>query len=280
MKSLSIGIVGLGYVGSACSEVFSQFFNVNTFDIQKKSTENSLSDLVLNSEIIFLCLPTPMNTDGSCNFDIIDQTLNEINQISNVSCVIKSTIPPGTTSYFQNKFKNLKFFFNPEFLTEANFVNDFKNQDKIIIGSGDTNFSIIDEVYKESFPNIPIIHCSFEEAELVKYVINTFLAVKVSFANEIYSLCENLDIDYSTIKGIVSKDKRIGSSHLSVPGPDGKFGFGGSCFPKDINSLLDIFKKNQLNSYVINSAWSRNIKIDRTEKDWEQLKGRAIVSDE
>lgn len=280
MKSLSIGIVGLGYVGSACSEVFSQFFNVNTFDIQKKSTENSLSDLVLNSEIIFLCLPTPMNTDGSCNFDIIDQTLNEINQISNVSCVIKSTIPPGTTSYFQNKFKNLKIFFNPEFLTEANFVNDFKNQDKIIIGSGDTNFSIIDEVYKESFPNTSIIHCSFEEAELVKYVINTFLAVKVSFANEIYSLCENLDIDYSTIKEIVAKDKRIGSSHLSVPGPDGKFGFGGSCFPKDINSLLDIFKKNQLKSYVINSAWSRNIKIDRTEKDWEQLKGRAIVSDE
>jgi UDPglucose 6-dehydrogenase len=280
MKSLSIGIVGLGYVGSACSEVFSQFFNVNTFDIQKKSTENSLSDLVLNSEIIFLCLPTPMNTDGSCNFDIIDQTLNEINQISNVSCVIKSTIPPGTTSYFQNKFKNLKFFFNPEFLTEANFVNDFKNQDKIIIGSGDTNFSIIDEVYKESFPNTSIIHCPFEEAELVKYVINTFLAVKVSFANEIYSLCENLDIDYSTIKEIVAKDKRIGSSHLSVPGPDGKFGFGGSCFPKDINSLLDIFKKNQLKSYVINSAWSRNIKIDRTEKDWEQLKGRAIVSDE
>tara|TARA_X000000368_G_scaffold328534_1_gene265570 strand:+ start:7383 stop:8225 length:843 start_codon:yes stop_codon:yes gene_type:complete len=280
MKSLSIGIVGLGYVGSACSEVFSQFFNVNTFDIQKNSTENSLSDLALNSEIIFLCLPTPMNRDGSCNFDIIDQTLNEINQISSVSCVIKSTIPPGTTSFFQNKFKNLKIFFNPEFLTEANFVNDFKNQDKIIIGSGDDNFSIIDEVYKESFPNIPIIHCSFEEAELVKYVINTFLAVKVSFANEIYSLCENLDIDYSIIKSIVSKDKRIGSSHLSVPGPDGKFGFGGSCFPKDINSLLDVFEKNQLKSYIINSAWNRNIKIDRSEKDWEKLKGRAIVADE
>lgn len=280
MKSLSIGIVGLGYVGSACSEVFSQFFNVNTFDIQKNSTENSLSDLVLNSEIIFLCLPTPMNRDGSCNFEIIDQTLNEINQIISVPCVIKSTIPPGTTSYFQNKFKNLKIFFNPEFLTEANSVNDFKNQDKIIIGSGDNNFSIIDEVYKRSFPNIPIIHCSFEEAELVKYVINTFLAVKVSFANEIYSLCENLDIDYSTIERIVSKDKRIGSSHLSVPGPDGKFGFGGSCFPKDINSILDVFEKNQLKSYIINSAWSRNIKIDRSEKDWEKLKGRAIVADE
>ena len=112
MKSLSIGIVGLGYVGSACSEVFSQFFNVNTFDVQKNSTENSLSDLVLNSEIIFLCLPTPMNKDGSCNFDIIDQTLNEINQISRVSCVIKSTIPPRTTSFFQNKFKNLKIFLN------------------------------------------------------------------------------------------------------------------------------------------------------------------------
>ena len=116
-----IGVIGLGYVGTAIEQSFKKHFEVNTYDkfIEKKSTHNNLEELTTNSDIVFLCLPTPMNKDGSCHLNIIENTLAELNQFSFLSkkiFVIKSTIPPGTTDYFCNKFNNLNIIYNPEFL--------------------------------------------------------------------------------------------------------------------------------------------------------------------
>ena len=277
MSQLNIGIIGLGYVGKACQSVFSNFFNVFTFDINGSGSEGSLIDLVEKVDILFLCVPTPMNNDGSCNLDIVESILSDVNNVKNSVFVIKSTIPPGSSTNFENKFKNLKIYFNPEFLTEANFIEDFKNQNRIIIGSSDKNFNLIDKIYKHSFPNTKIIKCSLEEAEMVKYFINAFLSVKVSYANEFFDLCNELNINYDTVANIAQFDKRLGNSHFQVPGPDGKFGFGGSCLPKDINSVIDICSKNNVKSYVLKAAWDRNINKDRKERDWEQLVERAVV---
>lgn len=280
MIKINIGIIGLGYVGRACESVFSNFFNTLTFDINGSGTENSLNELVQKVDILFICVPTPMNDDGSCNLNIVEKVLSDINNYKHNVCVIKSTIPPGSSSLYEKKFKNLKIYFNPEFLTEANFIEDFKNQNQIIVGSSDTNFDLIDKIYELSLPKAQIIKCSFEEAEMVKYFINAFLAVKVSYANELFNLCDKMNIDYDKVSRIAQYDHRLGNSHFTVPGPDGKFGFGGSCFPKDINSLIDIFSKKDVKSYILKAAWNRNINEDRMDRDWEKLIGRAVVKND
>jgi UDPglucose 6-dehydrogenase len=112
-------------------------------------------------------------------------------------------------------------------------------------------------------------------AELVKYTTNCFLATKVSFANEIKQVCDSLDVDYDKVVEYAIKDKRLGGSHWSVPGPDGLLGFGGSCFPKDLNALLSKAYELDVKCNTIYGAWLTNLEV-RPEKDWEKLIGRAV----
>ena len=267
MKNIKIGVIGIGYVGKACIHTFSKTHSVFSYDINNSGTENTIESLVSKSDVIFISVPTPMNTDGSCNTSIVESVLSDLNNEEKKSlCVIKSTIPPGTTRKFSNKFSNLELYFNPEFLTEANFIEDFTNQSRIIIG-GDDPSGLVTKLYKQSFPNAEIVRCKFEEAEMVKYFTNSFLATKVAFANEYYDLCKKMKIDYSRVKEISIMDKRLGESHFAVPGPDGIYGFAGSCFPKDINGIINTFKYYNITPYVLNSVWERNIKEDRSKKE-------------
>ena len=250
---MNVGVVGLGYVGSACESLFKDYFNLNTFDINKNCNCSSIQDLTKKSDIIFICLPTPMRKDRSCDLSIIESVLEQINDEGQQKyVVIKSTVEVGTTDRFSKKYNNLVFIFNPEFLTEANFIEDFKNQDRIIIGSHHKEAkNYLTELYRAIYPKKSEVKIETSlpvNAEMVKYVTNSFLAVKVSFANEIYELCQNLDADYDEIVELATLDKRLGHSHWAVPGPDGKFGFGGSCFPKDINSLINTFSKHNVES--------------------------------
>ncbi len=279
---MSIGIIGLGYVGTALLEGFNDIIEIFTYDKFKNSTEDNLQSLVDKTDIVFVCVPTPMKKDGSCDLSIINNVLEEINDCSktNLITVIKSTVEVGSTISFQRNYRNLKLVFNPEFLTEANFIDDFKNQNFIILGSDNKDIKKLEELYSSSFPDAKIIISNSNEAELAKYFINSFLAVKVSFANEIYSLCESMNIDYKKVVELAINDSRVGASHLQVPGPDGKLGYGGSCFPKDINSLIKIFSDNNVESHILQSSWNRNKKIDRPESDWEQLIGRAVSENE
>ncbi len=279
-KDFKIGIIGTGYVGTAIKLFFEKLISVETFDIIKECSTSSIEELVSKSNIIFLCLPTPMNKDGSTNFDIINDVLDEINSFysakSEKTFVIKSTIPVGTTKDFIDKFNRLELVFNPEFLREASFVEDFSNQNRIILGYNKRN-DLIFNLYKEYFPNTEIIEVDSSTAEMVKYLVNCFLATKVSFANEMKLFCDAKKINYNDIIKIAIKDVRLGESHWQVPGPDGKNGFGGSCFPKDIVSLIEQFKIANVNSYVIKAAWQRNFDIDRPDHDWLKLKNRAVV---
>ena len=271
---MNIGIIGQGFVGTAVNDGFSKHYKIETYDIVKDSTCSSLKELHGKSNIIFLCLPTPMEKEGKCHLGIIEPVLNEINDLGKKIIVVKSTIPPGTTERWNKKYDNLDIVFNPEFLTEANSIEDFKNQNRIIVGGPRPSSTKVARLFRKAFPKVPIIKTNSTYAETVKYVTNCFLATKVSFANEIYQLCEHLDIDYDKVIEYSKFDERLGYSHWDVPGPDGDF--GGHCFPKDMNALIHLGNTLGLDLKLIKSALEVNNEI-RTNRDWEQQKGRAIV---
>ena len=274
---MKIGIIGQGFVGTAVREGLKDFFNIETYDIVKKSTCTSLDELLNKSNIIFVCLPTPMEKDGSCHIDIVEEVINKVNRKSkNKTLIVKSTIPPGTTSKWNKKYKNIDIVFNPEFLTEANSINDFKNQSRIIIGGPKKAASRVRRIFVKSFPKSKIIKTDSTYAEMVKYVTNTFLATKVSFANEMYQICDKLDIDYDKVIEYAMQDERLGYSHWSVPGPDGDFGYGGHCFPKDVSALIFVAMELGINPGILMSTHLKNEQV-RTDRNWEQQKGRAVI---
>ena len=275
-----LGIIGMGYVGTALKEGFKSLYKIETFDLNPAlRTCDSVKSVFNKSNIIFLSLPTPMKNNGSCDLSIIENTIKKINEFvdskSDKIIVIKSTIPPGTTDLFNKKYKNLNIIFNPEFLTEANFIDDFINQNRIILGGSEDICKKVKSIYTKVFSKSLIIITQPTYAEMVKYLSNTYLATKVSFANEMKIICDKLDIDYDKVIEYAMHDSRLGESHWSVPGPDGKLGFGGSCFPKDINAIICLASELGIDAKILKSVWNTNLKV-RPEKDWEKLKGRAV----
>lgn len=272
----TIGVVGQGFVGKAVNEGMRSYYSVETYDKFKDSTCDSIQELCEKTKIIFVCVPTPMNSDGVCNTDIVKNVILEVDRYSKGHiCVIKSTVPPGTTEQINSLCCDVKTVFNPEFLTEANYLEDFKNQNRIIIG-GDLGASEkIKELYERVFSTVPILLASSKESEMVKYFTNCFLATKVSFANQIREICEKSKINYNKVVELALRDDRIGKTHFASPGPDTKYGFGGSCFPKDLNALISVAKSLSVDCCVLESVWDKNLQV-RPEKDWEQLKGRAV----
>lgn len=282
----SIGIIGQGFVGSAVREGMKDHFDVIAYDKDptKFSNTENIFTVVENTEMTFLCVPTPMKKSGECDLRILEAALTEISECAkalnkkNYIVVIKSTIPPGTTERLNNIYVTLDIVFNPEFLTEANAVNDYKNQNRIVIGGERPSSTKVKQVFAKAFPKVPIIKTSSTIAEMIKYVTNTFLATKVSFANEMYQICQGLAIDYDKVIEYARYDERLGNSHWSVPGPDGDFGFGGHCFPKDIAALQYIAKQMNVDSTVLNAAIEKNTQV-RTDLDWTKQVGRAVSED-
>ena len=277
-SSDTIGLVGQGFVGTAVREGMKNHFIIETYDKFKDdlSTCTSLRELCTKSKIVFTCLPTPMRKDGSCDLSILESTIHDINNfnLGNI-VVIKSTVVPGTTQRLNEECDNIDIVFNPEFLTEANYIDDFKNQNRIIIGGPRPATTEIKNMFRKVFQQTPIVKTGSKTAESVKYFINCFLATKVSFANEFKQICDAADVDYDKVVEYALYDKRIGPSHLSTPGPDGRRGFGGSCFPKDLNALIYSAKMNKIEPCVLESVWKKNLEV-RPERDWELLKGRAV----
>lgn len=273
---MNIGVIGQGFVGNAVYQKFKSFFKVYTYDIIPDLCNSTYKDLTVNCKIIFVCVPTPMNKNGSCNIDLLTEIVSKLNNDTDAILVIKSTIIPGTTAKFNEKFKNVSIVFNPEFLTERNAVEDFKNQDRIILGGSRSTTSKLKQIYSMVFPKSYVIKTGSTHAEMIKYFTNCFLATKVSFANEMYQLCESLDLDYDKIIEYASLDNRLGNSHWAVPGPDGDYGFGGHCFPKDLSAIIDISEKLGTPNEILKAAIKTNNKV-RKNRDWEEMKGRAII---
>ena len=222
-----------------------------------------------------------MNKDGSCNTDIIEKELQNIDLIADnhetvKTIVVKSTIPPGTTQRWNEKYDSLNIIFNPEFLTEANAVSDYENQDRIILGGPRPGSTELKRLFSKVFPNARIIKTNSTYAEMVKYTTNAFLSTKVSFANEIYQICDAVGADYDKVMEYAVLDKRLGTSHWQVPGHDGDFGFGGHCFPKDLSALLHITEKFDTKNNVLKATQKTNDEVRRN-RDWEKMKGRAVV---
>ena len=279
---MNIGIIGNGFVGSAVRNGFSSHSDfvdkIKVYDKNESLSYNSLSDTVNNSDFIFLSLPTPANKDGSINLDLIHSSLEEINNVINKNNIIliRSTVTPGTTEYFAKKYPELNFVFNPEFLTEKNSNFDFINQSRIILGGPEFLTNKVSALYKLRFPKTPIVYTNYQTAELIKYMNNCFLATKVSFMNEMNLLAKEVNADWDKALIGFQMDERVGNSHNNVPGPDGKLGFGGSCFPKDMQALMHFANDLGIKLHTLSGAWKTNLKV-RNEKDWESLVGRAVI---
>ena len=274
---MNIGIIGQGFVGNAIYQKFKNYYNVKTYDIKGNIHCNSNEQETLDNEVVFICLPTPMNQDGSCHTDIVEAAIKRVFEFGVAKiAVIKSTVPPGTVAKWNKQFPSLNIVFNPEFLTEANAVNDFNNQTRIILGGPRKGTTKLKTLYSKVFPKATIVKTDSTYAEMVKYVTNSFLATKVSFANEMYQICGELDIDYDKVIEYAMYDERLGSSHWNVPGPDGDFGYGGHCFPKDVQALLIKAEELGLEPQMLEATHAKNEQV-RKNKDWLGMKGRAII---
>lgn len=282
---MKLGLVGVGIVGNAFYEGMKHAFEVVRYDKFRTdlSDVDSIEGMVAATDgPIFVCVPTPMYPDGSCSTENVAQVAEAIflstEEGAKRIVVVKSTVPPGTVSYLNYVFgEKLQVVFNPEFLTEANPVEDFKRQDRIFIGGLPEATQTVADIYSVAFPNVLIMQDrNATTTEMVKYVGNCFLATKVSFANEMYQICDKLGIDYNAVMKMATLDNRLGKSHWMVPGPDGHYGFGLTCFPKDINALIAVAKTLGVTPTMLQAAWSKNLEV-RPEKDWESMKGRAVL---
>jgi len=275
-----IGIVGQGFVGNAVYQKFKNYYDVLTNDLDESKCNSDLKNLIMKSEYIFLCLPTPMKSDGKCDISILEKVINQIDLLADNfevkrNIIIKSTIPPGTTEKFNKRYELLDIVFNPEFLTERNAVSDYENQNRIILGGPRPTTTELKQIFSKVFPKAHIIKTDSTHAEMVKYLTNSFLATKVSFANEIYQICKGLHIDYDKVVEYATMDDRLGKSHWNVPGHDGDFGFGGHCFPKDLSALLRLAEDLNVVDNVLSAVEQTNYSV-RKNRDWEQMKGRAV----
>ena len=274
---MNIGLIGNGFVGNAILENLKESYTFYVYDKDpEKANANSVRDVCHNTKIIFVALPTPMRKDGSCDLSIIYNVMTQISYWYNDNIVVlKSTVPPGTCEKIKKIHSNLRIVFSPEFLTEANYIEDFRDCNRMIFGGESEDTGECVKVLSSVFPEKSYLITDLKTAETVKYFINTFLAVKVIFANEIKDICDAADVDYNSVKRLALFDSRIGSSHLQVPGPDGSRGFGGTCFPKDINALIKFSESVGVKSDLLKTAWDKNLQI-RNNKDWLNMPGRAI----
>jgi len=281
---MKIGIVGNGFVGSSVAYGFSAQTGcdaeIRIYDKCEKKSTHSLYEVVNESDFVFVSVPTPSNSDDSINLDIVHDIFSKMNDINNRQdnvILLRSTVTPGTTRDIKSRCPNLRIVFNPEFLTERSAKFDFINQSRFILGGEPEDTIKVAELLKKRFGfAIPVLQSNYETAEMIKYMNNCFFATKVTFLNEMRQIADvsGVDWDYAT-EGFV-RDGRVGHSHLSVPGPDGHFGFGGSCFPKDIRAMISYAKRKGIDPKVLNSVWEKNLEV-RKDRNWMNMPGRAIT---
>lgn len=313
MSKATVGQVGYGFIGNAVVELFRPHCDVLVYDkagyegrehLPRVGFSQSINVLVGNCEVIFVAVPTPMKPSGECHTEIVESVLQDIQNVAvgtgrsldSFIVVIKSTVPPGFTQRMQDKYA-LRLLFSPEFLTEANSVRDFKTTNRVLLGGEFEDAQVVFKYFEGVWPDrqlgsyvdhpdgpVHIIHCSSTAAEMVKLSTNVHLASKVLISNELYLISQRVGADYDEVKILTQLDRRIGTSHMNVPGPDGHLGYGGHCFVKDTQSLA--FLAEQLGtcaddagaSSMFHQMHRRNLEI-RPERDWEAQKGRVVVDE-
>ena len=262
-----IGIIGLGFVGGAIKNAMEGLWPDPLVLVDPaKGYTTTIADLKECSGV-FISVPSPQGTDGSCDTSILESVLKELKTIDYTGVIIsKCTAPPDVYTRLNEEYPNL--IHAPEFLTAANANRDYENGKFAIIGG-----SVL--AYQREAERLIRIgqqglgenvrYCSIGEAALAKYAINSFMSTKVIFMNELYQLADSMRLDYNKISEMVKMDGRIGNSHMQVPGPDGAFGFGGACFPKDTSALLKIAEQHGVAMNVLDAAVKKNTLLRLTE---------------
>lgn len=269
-----VGIIGFGFVGESQAFAFAPVADVKIFDIDPTKATHTLEE-VLSQDFIFVCIPTPMKENGEQDLSYIENFFGGIGlHNTNAIFILKSTVLPGTTKRLSKEYP-FNIVFCPEFLTEKNAKLDMLTQSRIILGGYIDLTLKVESLFEARFGNRHYILTDSTSAELIKYMSNNFLTVKTAFFNEYYDLANELDANWNTIVEGVTSDPRIGNSHSKVPGHDGKRGFGGTCFPKDINAMIEYSKTKNVEMNTLQAAWKTNLRV-RPEQDWKELKGRAV----
>lgn len=258
---MKIGIVGLGIIGEACKYGFEKLgHEILVHDIKLKTELKSL----INSDIIYVCVPTPQNEDGSCDTSIVEKVVDDLNNLSYKAIVaIKSTVKPTTTQRLINKYGNaMRICFVPEFLRERCSITDFtENHDLLAIG---THQYGVFEVIKKCHGKYPkqVVQLSPTEAELLKYYSNVFNAMRIVFANEIFEICKNIGADYGKIKDAFVLRGTTKDMYLDVN--ENFRGYGGVCLPKDTAALAAFAKELNLNMDLFHVIDEENKKFKVT----------------
>jgi UDPglucose 6-dehydrogenase len=273
---MNIGVIGYGYVGGATGEGFASNKDNEVFWYDKfKESPNTLDEVIEKSDFIFVCVPTPIfedysGMDMSIVEGVIDQIAPKVKGTDKI-IIIKSTSLPGTTRKMAQKYPEINFVMNPEFLTQERAKEDFMKPYRTVIGtdSKDVGFRV-QKLFETILPKSqPYYITDTASAELIKYMSNLILASKVLLANEFYEIAQKVGANYLDVRAAVEADPRIGT-HLGVPGPDGDMGFGGACFPKDMVGILGLAKSLKLDVSALEAIWKKNLKVRKT-RDWESM---------
>lgn len=270
-----VGVIGNGFVGEAQAFAFSPTTDLRIYDIDPKRATHTKEEID-ECDFIFVCVPTPMKKDGTQDLSYVKKVFD--NAVSGPIYIIKSTVLPGTTDKLWGKYPSLSIIFSPEFLTERTAKLDMLTQARIVLGGRKDLTMKVKDLFEQRFMNRHIIETTSTTAELIKYMNNTFFATKVSIMNEFKQLSDAIGANWEEALYGFASDGRIGDSHLHVPGPDGRLGYGGTCFPKDVNALLSFANELNVNLNSIEGGWKTNLEV-RPEKDWEADKGRAVSDD-
>lgn len=278
---MKIGIIGVGVVGGATAKVLERAHEIYLYDRYKEphNSEKNLEELAMNSESVFVCVPTPMKPSGEIDYSSIHNSVHQLLEATEINkrnpedllVIIKSTAVSGTTDELAEKY-TFKFAFNPEFLREKHALEDMESTDRVVIGANDEESAkkMLD-IYRPLFPNVNYVITNRKTAEMIKYAANVMLAGQIAMANEIYQVCKSVGVDYNVVKEAMLLDNRIGRN-IDVPGPDGDFGFGGKCFPKDLNALIYLARSVMYRPYLLEEVWRLNEKV-RKNKDWLDIPG-------
>ena len=287
----NIGVMGTGYVGLTTAVCFSDLgHKVVGFDIDTKKVttlksgtstihEEGMSELIVKNlnnknleftdsitdlsgcDFIFLCVPTPQDSDGSADLSYVMKAANDLNGVlkKNTILVTKSTVPVNAWKDIAKALnrEDVTIVSNPEFLREGTAIKDFFNPDRIVVGSNNlVKAQEVANLYNQK--EVATIVTDNSSAELIKYASNSFLAIKLTFVNEIAALCESVGANADDVLLGMGKDSRIGSKYLQ-PGP----GWGGSCFPKDVRALRVTAENNSINMSLLSAALDSNEKTFR-----------------
>ena len=264
-KEFKLGIIGKGFVGSAVSDGFS---NVEQYVVDPRISEDNTIDKLVSEfdpPLTFVCVPTPPNDDGSVNVDIVSEVLQELedNEYKGI-VVVKSTIIPDYLHVFKRSYR-LKIVYNPEFLTESNASADFVNPNMQVLGGKFKDCVIVEKTYNRysDVRVVPTFKVDLSTASLIKYTINSWLATKVVFFNELEKLqqASSSMVSWNQFTDMLTRDPRMGDSHMKVPGPDGEYGFGGHCFPKDTEALIHYAQSKNIKLSLLEKAVSKNKKL-------------------